>query len=153
MVTKRLEMEQTYLYDISVQDRHAVGIVVTVPEQELEIIQIRCKKGMLLCGIFHPDVVEKIRVPAGILPRTERAASSSINAANSGRNSSTCRKNSSAEVLATRETILNSSLWRLTTEQVCLPMDPVLPIREMLFNAAPPLSTKSTRPEKREVLL
>ena len=66
MVTKRLEMEQTYLYDISVQDRHAVGIVVTVPEQELEIIQIRCKKGMLLCGIFHPDVVEKIRVPAGI---------------------------------------------------------------------------------------
>lgn len=51
----------------------AEGISVNVPDSELEILQLRCTHGMLFCGIFDREVLEKLNFPAAVIsaPRFE----------------------------------------------------------------------------------
>jgi|LSQX01.2.fsa_nt_gb uncharacterized protein YunC (DUF1805 family) len=54
------------LYEISAGNVRAEGISVDIPGTGLQILQIRCQKGMLFCGIFDKSVVEKLQFPAAI---------------------------------------------------------------------------------------
>lgn len=51
---------------IEVNGVSAEGISVNIPGTELEILQIRCRRGMLLCGIFDKAVLEKLNFPAAV---------------------------------------------------------------------------------------
>ena len=44
----------------------ADGVSVNIPGTELEILQVRCARGMLFCGIFDKAVVEKLNFPAAV---------------------------------------------------------------------------------------
>ena len=66
MVQKEIQQENTALYDLSVGRCHAQGIAVNIPNTELNILQARCKNGMLFCGIFSRDVLEKLDFPAAV---------------------------------------------------------------------------------------
>lgn len=44
----------------------AEGVSVGIPGTELEILQIRCERGMLFCGIFDKTVLEKLNFPAAV---------------------------------------------------------------------------------------
>jgi uncharacterized protein YunC (DUF1805 family) len=54
------------LCEISVENKRALGISVNIPGTELQILQIRCQKGMLFCRVFDTSVVEKLQFPAAI---------------------------------------------------------------------------------------
>ncbi len=59
MIQKEVQLDNTVLYDLSAGECHAQGIAVNIPNMELNILQARCKNGMLFCGIFSRDVLEK----------------------------------------------------------------------------------------------
>lgn len=44
----------------------AEGVTVNIPGTELEILQVRCARGMLFCGIFSTEVLEKLGFPAAV---------------------------------------------------------------------------------------
>lgn len=54
------------LCEISVDNKRALGISVNIPGTELQILQIRCRKGMLFCRVFDTSVIEKFQFPAAI---------------------------------------------------------------------------------------
>lgn len=66
MISEISKTEAAGLYEISVKNVRAQGISVNIPGTGLEILQIRCQKGILFCGIFDASVVEKLRFPAAI---------------------------------------------------------------------------------------
>lgn len=51
---------------IKVNDSTAEGILVDIPDSQLEILQIRCTHGMLFCGIFDKSMLEKLNFPAAV---------------------------------------------------------------------------------------
>ena len=66
MIQKEIQLDNTVIYDLSVGECHARGIAVNIPDAELNILQARCKNGMLFCGIFSRDVLEKLDFPAAV---------------------------------------------------------------------------------------
>ena len=66
MITKIGQHDNTDYYDIAVNGYHASGVATNIPDTELEILQVRCTHGMLFCGIFSPEVLEKIGFPAAV---------------------------------------------------------------------------------------
>lgn len=54
------------LHEVSAGSASAQGISVSIPGTTLEILQIRCQKGMLLCGLFDRSVLETLDFPAAI---------------------------------------------------------------------------------------
>lgn len=73
MIKKICDVDYTTIYDISVGEHTASGIETNIPDTELYILQVRCTHGMLFCGIFAPEVIEKIQFPAAVFsaPRFE----------------------------------------------------------------------------------
>lgn len=66
MIKKELQLENTTLYTLSSGDCHAQGIAVNIPNTALNILQARCQNGMLFCGIFDKEVLEKLDFPAAV---------------------------------------------------------------------------------------
>ncbi|HPJ26478.1 MAG TPA: hypothetical protein PLD93_01590 [Synergistaceae bacterium] len=66
MILEISKTEAAGLYEISVEDVCAQGISVNIPGTEIQILQVRCRKGMLFCGIFDKSVVEELQFPAAI---------------------------------------------------------------------------------------
>jgi uncharacterized protein YunC (DUF1805 family) len=66
MIKQIAEIDNTTIYDIVVNNKHATGISINIPNTKLEILHVRCAKGMMFCGIFNPAVLEKLQVPAGV---------------------------------------------------------------------------------------
>lgn len=73
MLTKLSEIDHTAIYEIQAGKHRSTGVSVTIPGTELEILQVRCARGMLFCGIFSSEVLEKLNVPAAVFsaPRLE----------------------------------------------------------------------------------
>ena len=66
MVQKEIQLDNTAIYDISSGECNAQGIAVNIPNTELKILQVRCKSGMLFCGLFSKEVLEKLDFPAAV---------------------------------------------------------------------------------------
>lgn len=66
MIQEVSRYNETICYDIVSEGFHAEGIATNIPDSELYILQVRCAHGMLFCGIYHPDVLEKLKFPAAI---------------------------------------------------------------------------------------
>ena len=66
MIQKEVQLDNTVLYDLSAGECHAQGIAVNIPNTELNILQARCKNGMLFCGVFSKEVLEKLDFPAAV---------------------------------------------------------------------------------------
>lgn len=54
-----------YLLDNNAGDT-ALGISVDVPDTDLHILQVRCGKGMMFCGIFDKNVLSALHIPAAV---------------------------------------------------------------------------------------
>ena len=50
-------METVKLVPIEANGVKAEGVAVNIPGTELEILQVRCARGMLFCGIFDKAVL------------------------------------------------------------------------------------------------
>lgn len=59
-------METVKLVPIEANGVKAEGVAVNIPGTELEILQVRCARGMLFCGIFDKAVLEKLDFPAAV---------------------------------------------------------------------------------------
>ena len=59
-------MENVKMVPIEVNGASAEGVSVNIPGTELEILQVRCTRGMLFCGIFNAEVLEKLNFPAAL---------------------------------------------------------------------------------------
>ena len=66
MIQKEIQLDNTVIYDLSVGECHARGIAVNIPNTELNILQARCRNGMLFCGVFSKEVLEKLDFPAAV---------------------------------------------------------------------------------------
>ena len=67
MIQKEMQLDNTVIYDLSAGECHARGLAVNIPDTELNILQARCKNGMLFCGIFSKEVLEKLDFPAAVV--------------------------------------------------------------------------------------
>ncbi len=54
-----------YLLDNKAGDT-ALGISVDVPDTTLHILQVRCDRGMMFCGIFDKSVLSALHIPAAV---------------------------------------------------------------------------------------
>ena len=59
-------METVKLVPIEANGVKADGVSVNIPGTELEILQVRCTHGILFCGIFDKNVLEKLDFPAAV---------------------------------------------------------------------------------------
>lgn len=66
MVQKKYEIGATSVYELSAGSGCAQGIAVNIPNTQLQILQVRCRNGMLFCGIFDREVLEKLNFPAAV---------------------------------------------------------------------------------------
>lgn len=52
--------------------KHLVkGVSVEIPGTGKNVLQIKCKKGLLLCGLFSPDKIDTIDFPACVFSAPE----------------------------------------------------------------------------------
>jgi uncharacterized protein YunC (DUF1805 family) len=66
MIEKKTELGGTVVYNLSVGDTHVPGFATNIPNTTLHILQARCRNGMLFCGLFSREVLEKLNFPAAV---------------------------------------------------------------------------------------
>lgn len=62
VVTNMFEQEYTTVKKIVVDGIETVGITTKLPGVDNEILQLRCKNGIMLCGIFSASVLDILKV-------------------------------------------------------------------------------------------
>jgi uncharacterized protein YunC (DUF1805 family) len=73
MIEKKLESGGTTVYDLTVNGVCVPGFATNIPGTELQILQVRCRRGMMFCGLFSTEVLAKLNFPAAVFsaPRFE----------------------------------------------------------------------------------
>lgn len=71
MIQNAYEAGAALLCEISVGQHSAQGISVNIPGTALHILQVRCRRGMLFCGLFAKDVLERLDFPAAVFSAPE----------------------------------------------------------------------------------
>lgn len=56
---------------IDINGKEVTGISVSIPGTEKNVLQIRCEKGMLLCGLFSPEKIDSIDFAACVFSAPE----------------------------------------------------------------------------------
>lgn len=56
---------------IELNEKEVTGITVSIPGTEKNVLQIRCKNGMLLCGLFSPEKIDSIDFAACVFSAPE----------------------------------------------------------------------------------
>ena len=66
MITTVYDLNGIWIYDIAIGDETVQGVVVMTPNGKADILQIKCRNGMLLCRAFDKDVMEPMDFPVAI---------------------------------------------------------------------------------------
>ena len=53
--------------EISLDEATVMGASLNIPGTEKYVLEIRCNKGFLLCGVFSPEALESFGVAAAII--------------------------------------------------------------------------------------
>ncbi|MCQ2735810.1 MAG: YunC family protein [bacterium] len=59
-------VEKVSAKDIYLGEKTAEGVAVTVPGTDISVLQIRCRNGMLFCGLFDPEAIERFGFAAAV---------------------------------------------------------------------------------------
>ena len=62
-----LDKDGVSVREISLDGTTAVGITLDMPGTGKSILEIHCNKGLLLCGVFNPEVLESFGTAAVII--------------------------------------------------------------------------------------
>lgn len=69
--TEKNMAEYANIRKLEINGKEVTGISVSIPGTEKNVLQIRCKRGMLLCGLFSPEKIDSIDFAACVFSAPE----------------------------------------------------------------------------------